>query len=302
MRFVLITGVSTGIGYECTRDLVQLGYHVFGNVRRQEDADKLQKEFGSACTPLIFDVTDNRQIAAAVPVVREKIGSQGLYALVNNAGIAVVGPLNTIALDQLRYQFEVNLFGALAVIQYFLPFLGADIKSPYPPGRIINISSTSGGKAYPFMGPYSASKHALEALSTALRREMILYGIKVIVIRPASTWTPIWQKAPELAAYQLNDYYPSLKRMRDHLVNGSRGDMMPVTRVSRVIVKALTSDHPRTHYVVTRSRIKNWIMFQILPAPILDKIIARKLGFGQIISAQVSGPAGNGPDRPSSAG
>jgi len=286
MRFVLITGVSTGIGYTCTKDLVQLGYHVFGSVRNQADAEKLHGEFGSACTPLIFDVTDPQQIATAVPAVQTKIGESGLYALINNAGIAVAGPLNMVTLDQMRHQFEVNLFGQLSVIQFFLPLLGAGKKSPYPPGRIINISSTSGGRTYPFMGPYSASKFALEALSTALRRELILYGIKVIVVRPASTWTPIWQKVPDLSPYQYNDYYPALKKMRDYMVNGSRNDMMPAGKVSRVIIKALNTSHPKTHYTVSRSRLRNWILFQVLPDQFIDNMIAKKLGFDKLIHSE----------------
>jgi len=284
MNHVLITGASTGIGYECLKDLVQFGYHVFGSVRRREDAEKIQNDFGPACTPLVFDITNNQQITAAVALVTTGVGHSGLSALINNAGIAVAGPLNTITLDELRYQFEVNLFGQLTVIQSFLPLLGAAKNSPFPPGRIINISSTSGGKTYPFMGPYSASKHALEALSTALRREMLLYGIKVIIIRPASTWTPIWQKVPELTAYQQNDFYPALKRMRDYMVNGSRGDMMPVSQVSRVIVKAVTGKNPKKLYVVSRARFRDWLMSHMIPDHILDKIISSKLGFKQIAS------------------
>jgi NAD(P)-dependent dehydrogenase (short-subunit alcohol dehydrogenase family) len=293
MKNVLITGASSGIGYECVKDLVKLGYHVFGSVRRQEDAEKLRNTFGGeACTPLLFDVTDIKQIMAAVPVVKAEVGQSGLNGLVNNAGIAVAGPLNSITLEQLRWQFEVNLYGQLSVIQSFLPLLGAGKNSPYPPGRIVNISSTSGGRTYPFMGPYSASKFALEALSTALRRELLLYGIKVIVIRPASTWTPIWQKVPELTDYQNNDYYPALKRMRDYMVNGSREDMMPVAQVSRVIVQALTSKNPRNQYVVTRTRFRNWLMAHVIPDKILDKIITSKLGFNQIAAAVRKKPAG----------
>jgi NAD(P)-dependent dehydrogenase (short-subunit alcohol dehydrogenase family) len=291
MRHVLITGASSGIGYECIKDLVNLGYHVFGSVRQRADAEKLRNDFGAdACTPLLFDVTNLQQIAAAVPVVKARVGQSGLFALINNAGIAVAGPLNAITLEQLRYQFEVNLFGQLSVIQAFLPLLGAELNSPYQPGRIINISSTSGGRTYPFMGPYSASKHALEALSTALRRELLLYGIKVIVIRPASTWTPIWQKVPELTDYQYNDYYPALQRMRDYMVNGSREDMMPVAQVSRVIVQALTGKNPRNQYVVTRARLRDWLMAHVIPAKILDKIIASKLGFNQITPTALKKP------------
>lgn len=295
MQYVLITGASSGIGYECVKDLVNLGYHVFGSVRRREDAEKLRHDFGAdTCTPLLFDVTQAQQIMAAVPVVRAKVGQSGLYALINNAGIALAGPLNAITLEQLRFQFEVNLYGQLSVIQAFLPLLGAEKNSPYPPGRIINISSTSGGRTYPFMGPYSASKHALEALSTALRREMLLYGIKVIVIRPASTWTPIWQKVPELTDYQHNDYYPALKRMRDYMVNGSREDMMPAAQVSRVIVQALTAKNPKHRYVVTRAGLRDWLMAHVIPDKILDKIIASKLGFNQIAATVLKKPDGGG--------
>jgi NAD(P)-dependent dehydrogenase (short-subunit alcohol dehydrogenase family) len=279
MKYVLITGVSSGIGYDCAKEILRCGYHVLGSVRRKDDVAKLQNEFGAAFTPLIFDVCKIQEVNAAVPVVQSRVGRNGLYALINNAGIAVAGPLNSLPLDQMRYQFEVNVFGQLTVIQSFLPLLGAAKQSPLPPGRIINISSTSGGRTYPFMGSYSASKFALEAMSTALRRELMIYGIKVIVVRPASTWTDIWKKVPDVEEYHDNDYYPYLKKMRDYMTSASRDDMMPVTKVSRVLLRILNSKNPKTRYVVTQRRFRNWIITRMLPERTLDKIIASKLGF-----------------------
>ena len=184
MKNILITGVSSGIGYATAQALVERGHHVFGSVRRQKDAERVQEELGENFTPLLFDVIDSEAISRAQEQVAEAVGEKGLYALINNAGIVIPGPLKYTPLDEFREHFEVNLFGLLDVTQQFLPLLGASEGSPYPPGRIINISSTSGRVAYPFMGAYASTKHALEALSDSLRRELMLYGVDVIVIQP----------------------------------------------------------------------------------------------------------------------
>ncbi len=169
-EYVVVTGVSSGIGHAITVDLTEQGYHVFGSVRTQEDADRVQAEFGERFMPLIFDVTDGDAVRRAADQVTAVAGEIGLAGLVNNAGIAVGGPLMHLPIDEMRRQLEVNVVGVLQVTQAFLPLLGAQPDPPFESGRIVNISSVSGHIAYPFMGPYAASKHALEAMTDSLRR------------------------------------------------------------------------------------------------------------------------------------
>src|SRR6516164_8618138 len=195
MKQVVITGVSTGIGHASANVLIDRGFRVFGSVRRQEDAHRLQKEFGEKFVPLLFDVTDETAVQLAADKVGRDLGTSTLDGLVNNAGIEVTGPLAYLPVDQFRQQLEVNLIGPLIVTKAFLPLLGSDLARKGRPGRIVNISSTSAKIAGPFTGAYSASKFGLEGFSESLRRELILFGIDVVIIGPGAVVTPIWQKS-----------------------------------------------------------------------------------------------------------
>lgn len=185
---VVITGAATGIGAACANRLAHTGFHVFAGVRKTEDGAALQQAIGDQVTPLLLDVTNGEQIAAAQAAVTTMVGERGLAGLVNNAGIAVGGPLEFMPLDEFHRQMEVNVYGALAVTQAFLPLLRQ------AKGRIINMSSIAGLAASPFLGPYAASKFALEALSDALRLELHPWEIEVVLIEPGNIATPIWQK------------------------------------------------------------------------------------------------------------
>jgi NAD(P)-dependent dehydrogenase (short-subunit alcohol dehydrogenase family) len=279
MKYVVITGTSSGIGYDAARELVAQGYHVFGSVRKAADGERVRRQLGEQFTPLLFDVTEHKAVKAAAAQVKEVIGDRGLAGLVNNAGMAVPGPLMHLPLDDFRYQLEVNVVGTLAVTQAFLPLLGARKDMPHAPGRIVNISSVSGRIAYPFIGPYAASKHALEAMSDALRRELMIYGIDVIVVAPGSVQTPIWDKAGELDAglYANTDYGSILQKMQKVFVRqGQTG--IPVEKVSQIILKALESERPKTRYVLARKWFTGWFLPRWLPDRRLDRIIARRLG------------------------
>ncbi|RMG89775.1 MAG: SDR family oxidoreductase [Chloroflexi bacterium] len=279
-KYVLITGVSSGIGYAAAAELVARGYHVFGSVRREADAARVQQALGEeGFTPLLFDVTDEAAVKTAVSHVETVVGENGLTALINNAGIAIAGPLMHMPLDTFRQQFEVNLFGLLHVTQCFLPLLGARQNCPHPPGRIINISSVSGRIAYPFMGAYAASKHALEALSDALRRELMLYGVDVIVIEPGTVRTPIVGKFGEqITAYANTDYAPVLFAL-EKSVGSREASALPVERVTKVIVTALESKRPKTRYAIPRKRLTGWWLPRWLPDRWLDRLVGRQLGF-----------------------
>src|SRR5262245_13383183 len=159
---VVVTGVSTGIGWGTAKILIQKGFRVFGSVRKTQDAERLQKEFGENFVPLIFDVTDEPAVQAAAQHVREQLSGETLFGLVNNAGIAVPAPLIHQATDDFRHQIEVNLISVLIVTKAFVPLLGSDRSLRGKPGRIINISSVGGKRGGPFLGAYVASKHGLE--------------------------------------------------------------------------------------------------------------------------------------------
>jgi len=279
MRHVLITGVSTGIGYATAHELIEHGYHVFGSVRKAEDSERLQTRLGINFTPLHFDVTDETAIRAAAQAVQTAVGDSGLFGLINNAGIAVGGPLLHLPTEELRRQFEVNVFGLFMVTQAFAALLGARKNAPHPPGRIINISSVSGRIAYPFIGPYAASKHAVEALSDSLRRELRLYGVDVIVIEPGAVRTPIWEKLEnvETSRYAATDYGPSLAQMQQQLT-GLNHNGMPPQQIGLVIRRALESPYPRVRYAQPNRWLLGWILPRWLPARWFDWLVGERLG------------------------
>ena len=276
MKYVVITGVSSGIGYATTKELVNRGFHVFGSVRNKEDADRLKSDMGDNFTPLIFDVTDHKGIEKAARMVEKQINTENLIGLVNNAGIAVSGPLMHIPINDVRYQMEVNFLGTLKVIQAFLPALGADYDRTGKSGRIINISSVSGRSAYPFVGPYAASKHALEAISDSLRRELLLYGIDVIVIEPGYVKTPIWDKMSDISIYKETDYFKILEHVTSMIMR-TRHKALPDSVIARLIGKVLTIKKPKLRYLVIKKKFKNWILPRILPDRWVDRAIAAKL-------------------------
>ncbi len=195
-KSVVITGVSTGIGHASARSLLARGFRVFGSLRDPSDASRLAAEFGPAFTALAFDVTDPGAVAAAASTVRDALGDATLSGLVNNAGIAVPGPLLELPLAAFQHQLAVNVTGTLIVTRAFAPLLGTDRSRTGPPGRIVMLSSVGGTMAWPFLGAYNTSKFALEGFSEALRREMMLFGIDVVIIRPGPVATAIWEKSP----------------------------------------------------------------------------------------------------------
>lgn len=277
MKTVLITGVSTGIGFAAARELLAAGYAVFGSVRSEADAARVRAELGDRFTPLQFDVTDAPAIGRAVAEVAAALAGDNLAALVNNAGVSLPGPLLHMPLDTLRQTLEVNVTGLLSVTQQFAPLLGARHEAPQPRGRIINISSVSGRVAYPFLGAYAASKHAVEALSDSLRRELLLYGVDVIVVEPGTVRTPIVGKfAEQIKRYMDTDYGPILQRVAQQ-VERREQSALPVEAVTRVILKAVESPRPRTRYAVPRKRFSGWLLPRWLPDRWLDAFVARQL-------------------------
>ena len=279
MKSIVVTGVSTGIGHAAAKVLIEKGFHVFGSVRKQADADKLRQEFGASFTPLVFDVTDEAAIRAAAAEVRTALKGETLAGLVNNAGIAVSGPLLEIDPADFRTQMEVNLTGPLLVTQAFAPLLGADRSLKGPPGRIVNISSVGGIRAMPFIGPYAASKFALEGFSESLRRELMLFGIDVIVIGPGPVKTAIWDKAEEIdiARSGNSPWLPILEKFQKVFIDQGR-EGLPAETLGNLIHRALTTPKPKVRYAAVKGRLAEKILMAVASKRTLDRMIAKMLG------------------------
>jgi NAD(P)-dependent dehydrogenase (short-subunit alcohol dehydrogenase family) len=288
MKSVVITGVSTGIGWATAKLLLARGFRVFGSVRKAADADRLRSEFGANFTPLLFDVTDEAAVLAAASEVRAALGGETLAGLVNNAGIVVAGPMFDLGADDFRRQMEVNVIGPIIATQAFGPLLGADPSLKGPRGRIVMISSVAGKAGNPLVSAYSTSKHAIEGLSESLRRELMLFGIDVIAIAPGPVKTPIWDKAEEvdISAYSQSPFFPALQRIRGYMLQlGKTG--LPPERIAEGIFMALTSARPKVRYTITPSPLEQ-IALSILPKRLIDKIIAKRLG---LLPPPPTGPA-----------
>ena len=247
MRSVVITGASTGIGWATAKLLLEHGYRVFGSVRKQADADRLSGEFGEHFMPLIFDVTDEAAVLAAARQVREALNGETLAGLVNNAGIAVAGPMLELSADEFRRQMDVNVIGPVIATQAFGPLLGSEASLKGPRGRVVMVSSVAGRNGNPLTAPYSASKHALEGLSESLRRELMLFGIDVIIVAPGPVKTPIWSKAEEvdIAVYKNSPYFPALKKVRAFMLQlGAIG--LQAEKIAETIFEALTAANTRS--------------------------------------------------------
>jgi len=278
MRSVVVTGVSTGIGWATAKVLLDRGFRVFGSVRKQADADLLKQTFGDCFTPLLFDVTDETAVHAAAEIVRATLKGETLAGLVNNAGIAVSGPALEIPLADFRKQMEVNVVGPFIATQAFGPLLGGDATLRGPKGRIVMMSSVAGRNGNPLMSPYSASKHALEGLSESLRRELMLLGIDVIIIGPGAVKTPIWEKAEELdiSAYGTSPFLSALERIRGYMFKMGEGGLPP-EQIGALVYETLTMPNPRVRYQVTPEPFR-MLMMRILPRRTVDRIAAKRLG------------------------
>jgi NAD(P)-dependent dehydrogenase (short-subunit alcohol dehydrogenase family) len=279
MPSLMVTGASSGIGWACVASAVQHGWHAYAGVRTSADAERLRHHFGDNVTPLILDVCQAETITAAAQLVRTQLAGQTLNGLVNNAGVAVAGPMLHIPLDEVRQQFEINFFGQIAVTQAFAPLLGTDATLAGSHGRIINISSLGGKLGAPYLAPYVSSKHALEGWSECLRRELLMYGIDVIIVGPGAIATPIWTKAEQLnvAQYADTDYAPYITRYHQKLIaKGVHG--LPAERVGALIMHALTTSRPKTRYALAPNILMDWWLPRLLPKRWIDRLAAKSYG------------------------
>ncbi len=276
---VLVTGSSSGIGEACALYLDKLGFRVFAGVRRDADGEALRSRASERLTPVHLDVTDGASLAAARTAIEATAGEAGLAGLVNNAGIVIAGPLEFMPLSEFRRQLEVNVVGQLAVTQTFLSLLRK------ARGRIVNMSSIAGRSAAPFNGPYAASKFALEAMSDALRMELLPWGISVSLVEPGSVATPIWQKSGKTAGEIARQMPSGARELYGRVYDAMRvaaarmaGAGVPAIEVAKVVAHALTARKPRTRYLVGRDAKIQALLKKILPDRTLDRLTLKFLG------------------------
>ncbi len=271
---ILISGASTGIGRASSVHMARKGHTVYAGVRSQKSFDSITKLNVNGLQPVFLDVCDEKSIVACVGVIKKKSGM--LHALVNNAGIAVGGPVEGVKLEDWRRQFDTNVFGQIRLMQECLPSLRESR------GRIVNISSIAGKIANPFMGPYSASKFALEAISDSLRRELRPHGVKVILVEPGAIATPIWEKARDENMLKPNAfpepimeaYGPMMEKFKKR-IEQVIGQAAPVALVTAAIDEALTAKNPRSRYPVGRGIGVAINLAGALPDSWMDKILRR---------------------------
>jgi len=279
LKTVLVTGASKGIGRAVCKYLVEKEYNVFGSVRKNQEGQLLKSQLGAKFIPLNFDVTKPEQVDASKKIISDYLNGHTLTALINNAGIATMGPIQYLNVEKFKSQIDVKLIGSLICTQAFLPFLGTNKKNNGPKGRIINISSILGGKiGVPFLSAYCASKHALEGFSESLRRELIIHGIKVVIVAPGTVETPLWDIVSDEKkeqSYQNTEYRLSFEKSLSSL-NTVNKKTLPMQKLCKVIQTAIETKNPKVRYSVTADPFQK--IWHLIPKRIVDKLF--QIGYG----------------------
>ena len=278
MPTAVVTGASTGIGRATALRLAADGWDVFAGVRNDEAGAALREAGGERIRPVRLDVTDEASIRAAADEVRAFVGARGLDGLVNNAGIAVGGPLEAVPLEEVRHQLDVNVVGQIAVCQAFLAMVRA------AKGRVVFTGSVGGQLALPFVGPYAASKHAIAGVAFSLRREMRRFGVWVAVVEPGAVATPIWDKGRS-SADDLEDQLPEeWRETYGYAIDATRNaidmaerDAVPPEKVADAIVHALTASKPKARYMIGRDAKMRVRMQRLLPVRVFDGAVSKAM-------------------------
>jgi NAD(P)-dependent dehydrogenase (short-subunit alcohol dehydrogenase family) len=275
----VVTGASSGIGRATALHLDSLGFRVFAGVRKDADAESLRAEGSERLEPLMVDVTDESSIETAAREISERVADAGLAGLVNNAGIGLGGPVELLALDDVRRQLEVNLVGQVGVTQALIPMVRK------AKGRIVFMSSVGGRLAIPYMSPYHMSKWGVEALADALRIELRPWGIEVVLIEPGSIATAMWDKAQDEAAGVIERmdaegralYGENVAALQASAQEEAARGIAP-QRVAEVVGRALTARRPRTRYLVGRDAKINARVRRLVPDRVFDRLLSRQIG------------------------
>jgi NAD(P)-dependent dehydrogenase (short-subunit alcohol dehydrogenase family) len=277
-KTILITGTSTGIGYGAAKAFTAAGYRVIATVRKTEDAERLMRELGENLHPVLCDVTHPEQVAT-LPEHAKKISESGwLDGLINNSGIEFIAPAEFQKMEDIRAQFETNVFGLISVTQALLPLLGTDAKAHGHTGRIINVSSIGGVLALPFLSSYAATKHAVEGYSHSLRRELRLVGVKVIILGPGAIKSEIWNKnLLNGNLYQGTAYETAFAKFTAMMQRAERGGATPES-IGEFIRTIFEAPRPKARYVFTPGRFQNWTLPSMLPHSWLDGVFSRMIG------------------------
>lgn len=279
MKTVIITGASTGIGRSTAEHLAAKGWQVFAGVRKLKDGEPLVAA-NKNIIPILLDVTQAEQVNAAVDTVRAALNGQKLAGLVNNAGIANMGPLAVQPLDQFKAHFDVNVFGLLRASQAFAPLLGMDESLEGPAGRIVNITSVGGKLASPFLGAYTATKHAVESMTDSLRRELVIFGIDAIAVGPGAVKTPIWDKAEKDNSgnpYSNSPWAKPIEKFSETMLEGGRTGLAPEV-IAQTIEHALTARKPKARYAPVPNKLTNFTLPMLLPKRTVDGFFWKRFG------------------------
>ena len=275
MKHIFITGVSSGIGYDAMKTLLNTGYKVTGTVRSEKDAMRLRSEFKSNAIILVMDVAKPDSCDLALSEIIPELEKESLYCLINNAGIATPGPLQYLPEEDFAYQMEVNVLAVRRITNKLLPYLGT--KSGYSAGKIIMISSVSGMFNSPFNGAYCISKHALESMTDIYRRELSMFGIQVVAIEPGPIKTQIWKKnLGALDAFKDTPYAEILSSADKMILNAEKSGF-DVSIVTSCILQILTTNKPRTRYLIHRKKMLFKILSGWLPDVWVDRLIQKTL-------------------------
>ena len=279
MKTVVITGASTGIGFAIASHLAAKGWQVFAGIRKASDGAALQAAH-QAIKPILLDVTNPEQIETAVAEIRKALDGSKLAGLINNAGIAMMGPLAVQPMDQFKAHFDVNVFGLLRASQAFAPLLGMDQSLTGEPGRIINITSVGGRLASPFLGAYTATKHAVESMTDSLRRELVVFGIDAIAVGPGAVKTPIWDKAErdnQDQPYADTVWAKPIEAFSETMLEGGRTGLAPEV-IAKTVETALTATKPKARYAPVPDKLTNFTLPMMLPKRMVDRFFWKRFG------------------------
>lgn len=271
-KVVLVTGASTGIGFDTVRALTENKFLIVATVRKQEDEVSLNKNFGDKVKVIRIDLSDLSELEKIPQILKQEFKITELYGLVNNAGVAMAGPFAFQDFSEVQSTFQLNVFAVMKLTQLLIPLMKAD-------ARIVNISSIAGKSASPFLAVYASSKHALEGFSVALRKELMLLGIKVVIVAPGSIKTPIWQKGLMMIKdhYAKSVFAGAFSRFVK-IASLQEKNGLEVSEVSSMIVEAMTVKTPKFRYAPMPNKLVNWYLPRILPDCIYDRMTAKVLG------------------------